>query len=101
MPNNQKPIFNLEDTDLGMYCIVAVVLIFMLAIMIGANRIPDWAALLSFGTGTIGLIATIAVAKLKMRVGQPPEEPAEPIVPTPVRKPRPRKPRPPVPGSGT
>jgi hypothetical protein len=71
--NNSKPIFNLEDTDLGMYCIVAIVIAFLLAIVIGASRIPDWAALLSFGSAAIGLIGTIAVAKLKINQNQPPD----------------------------
>ena len=86
--NNQKPIFNLEDTDLGMYCIVAVVLIFVGAIVIGANRIPDWASLLSFGSAAIGLISTIAVAKLKINQGKP-EEPSAPVAPKKVVRKKP------------
>ncbi len=96
---NQKPIFNLEDTDLGMLCIVAVVLMFLVAIVAGANRIPDWASLLTFGATAVGLIATISMAKLKANQTKP-QAPEAPEVIAP-RKPAARKrPMPTPKGSG-
>ncbi len=89
---NQKPIFNLEDTDLGMYCIVGIVIAFLLAIVIGASRIPDWSSLLTFGATAIGLIATISVAKLKVNQAKP-EEPLRaggPVTTTPKKPSRKR-----------
>ena len=91
MNGNQKPIFNLEDTDLGMYCIVGIVLVFVVAIVVGAERIPDWASLLTFGATAIGLIATISVAKLKVNQAKP-ETPVEPTAITPKKTPSKKRP---------
>ncbi len=98
---NQKPIFNLEDTDLGMYCIVALALMFVVGVIAAAKlNIPDFVQLAAVFTTAMGLVSTIAVAKLKVKQAKT-ETPEGPTVIAP-KKPSPARKRPmPTPkGSG-
>ncbi len=95
---NQKPIFNLEDTDLGMYCIVALAFMFVVGVIAAAKlNIPDFVQLAAVFTTAMGLVSTIAVAKLKVKQAKT-EVPEAPTTVAP-KKPAARKPRPKTPGA--